>query len=81
MELSKLIKDFVLETKNAGLLVDLAKVSTVYIANCVLKRDSSEAIGELQNYLAKMEEFKEVNPDEFSVELVKYLYEQKTGNH
>ena len=77
MELSDLVKNFVLEPKNAELLAGLTKASTEYTYKFVLKKDYFNELKKLKESLSKIEELKDVNPDKFSTELIKYLYEQR----
>jgi hypothetical protein len=77
MGLSDLVKNFVCEPKNAKLLVELTKASTNYTYKFVLKKDYSKELEQLKNYLENIEELKGVNPDEFSSELINYLYEKR----
>lgn len=77
MELSKLIKDFVLNKENADLVVDLTRASTEYISDFVLGNDYSKSFKDLKNYINQSEKLKEINAEDFSIELVKYLYETR----
>lgn len=80
MELSNLVKKFVLKKNNMNLVVDLTELSTNYISDFVLGRNYSNSLEKLRNYMKKLSDLKEVNPDEFSVELIKYFYEQRSRN-
>lgn len=86
MDLTDLIKNFVSKKENASIVVDLTKLSTEYYSGFINRKlynfrkynvNYSLTLHKIQNYLRKHEEFKKVDPREFSVELMKYLYEHR----
>lgn len=86
MELSHLIRDFVSRKDNRDILVDLTKLSTEYFSDVVHNkysnhvtenRDYSDTLKKIEHYIKKHREFRRVDPRDFSVELMKYLYEHR----
>jgi hypothetical protein len=86
MKLTQLIKDFVSRRENSEVLVDLTKLSTEYYYDLIRKRypnsytsnvDYTQTLKKINQYIKKHNEFKKVDPRDFSVELMKYLYEHR----
>lgn len=76
MELSDKIEKFMLNIKNSEIILDLTKLSADYFLKVVSKNLSYNV---LKDYLSKIEELKEENPDAVAVELIKYLYEHRNN--
>lgn len=86
MKLTQLIKDFVSRRENAEVLVDLTKLSTEYYSDLINRKypnshrstvDYTHTLKKIDHYIKKHKEFREVDPRDFSVELMKYLYEHR----
>jgi hypothetical protein len=77
MKLSNLVKDFVSKKENTNVLIELTKLSTDYFSSFIFNNNYSNPLKGIRNYLAEHEEFKGVDAGEFSVELIKYLYEER----
>ncbi len=86
MDLTHLIKDFVSKKENASIVVDLTKLSTEYYSGFVHRTlynfkkynpNYSSTLHKIYDYLKKHEEFRKVHPMDFSIELMKYLYENR----
>ncbi|HPD82088.1 MAG TPA: hypothetical protein PK357_03240 [Candidatus Pacearchaeota archaeon] len=86
MKLTQLIKDFVSRKENAEVIFDLTKLSTEYYYDLIRRRypnsyksnvDYTQTLKKINDYIKKHNEFKKINPRDFSVELMKYLYEHR----
>ena len=77
MELSDFVKNFVLKEENIDVLVNVARLSTEYLHNYIFDKDYHKTLEKLKAYLNEREEFKDVDVGQFSLELVKYLYEHR----
>ncbi len=87
MKLTQLIKNFVSRKENADVLIDLTKLSTEYYYDLIRQKypnsyksdvDYTQTLKKINHYIKKHKEFREVDPRDFSVELMKYLYDHRS---
>ncbi|HNZ51850.1 MAG: hypothetical protein BWY36_00541 [Candidatus Diapherotrites archaeon ADurb.Bin253] len=85
MELAQLIKNFVSKKENADILVSLTKLSTEYYSDFINKKysnksdvDYTHTLEKINHYLKSHKEFRNVDPRDFSIELMKYLYDHRS---
>jgi len=73
-----MIEEYVQNPENSAKLVELTKLSTNYLSNSLDMNDYREYVDQIKDEIKDEPGFEDVDAEEFSLGLVKYLYEQRS---